>query len=467
MASLLANISGTSADTAPATWANIGDGEADEFEAVNVTVIGTGSVIILLMSMSPTLNGTDASADCRFTHDGSVIGPVMAIPGVDNTNEGTGGCLVYMQDGFSAGTHTFACQWQDRTGTPDTDTGRTRSFQVIEIEAADGSLIVDESSVASFTIPGTYADVGSIIPSAQTVASGDVLLFVCNVPITGGSSRSADFRFAVGGTQEGPEMTAAGWQATDVGGESSMMWVATGKSGSLVFSVQGQNRQGTTTCDTGRTRTFQVLKLTQNAAILIDDTATGQNNAPGSYADVPGLGGTSASAINGSESVLFFMCNVQIELTGTDETADFRFDQDGTLEGPECTLGFGDANNLWHGASMAWAKTGVTGTPTFGIQWQQRAATAVTDANRTRSFQVLEFQTTVFTTEQKSFRFYGDGTEAGSTAKAGQNIDITIGREETFHSRVGGQMTDDAPAISATLQYKETGDGDGEYRKLL
>ena len=71
-----------------------------------------------------------------------------------------------------------------------------------------------------------------------------------------------------------------------------------------------------------------------------------------------------------------------------------------------------------------------------------------------------------YTTEQDSFRFYDDGTESGSTALEAQNIDLSIARETTFHVRVGGQMTGDAPAISAELQYKETADAASEWRKV-
>jgi len=71
-----------------------------------------------------------------------------------------------------------------------------------------------------------------------------------------------------------------------------------------------------------------------------------------------------------------------------------------------------------------------------------------------------------YTTEQDSFRFYDDGTESGSTALEAQNVDLGIGKETTFHLRVGGQMTGDAPAISAELQYKETSDAASEWRKV-
>lgn len=68
--------------------------------------------------------------------------------------------------------------------------------------------------------------------------------------------------------------------------------------------------------------------------------------------------------------------------------------------------------------------------------------------------------------DQEAFRFYEDGTESGATAKDAQNVDVTVAQEEIFQARVGTQVVNDAPTESVTLQYKETGDGDAEYRKL-
>jgi len=69
--------------------------------------------------------------------------------------------------------------------------------------------------------------------------------------------------------------------------------------------------------------------------------------------------------------------------------------------------------------------------------------------------------------EQSDFRFYADGTESGAAALAAQNIDINIAKEIIFGVRVGGQITGDPVALSVTLEYKKTGDPDGEFRKLL
>lgn len=75
--------------------------------------------------------------------------------------------------------------------------------------------------------------------------------------------------------------------------------------------------------------------------------------------------------------------------------------------------------------------------------------------------------TPLATREQDSFRYYDDGTESGAAAKENQNVDLTIGKESTFGIRVGMQAVGDLDAESATLQVKDTGDADSEFRKLL
>lgn len=68
--------------------------------------------------------------------------------------------------------------------------------------------------------------------------------------------------------------------------------------------------------------------------------------------------------------------------------------------------------------------------------------------------------------EQAAFRYYGDGTESGSTALETQDTDISIAPETPFQLRVGMQASGDPAAESAELQYKETSDGASEWRKV-
>lgn len=68
--------------------------------------------------------------------------------------------------------------------------------------------------------------------------------------------------------------------------------------------------------------------------------------------------------------------------------------------------------------------------------------------------------------EQDKFRYYEDGTESGSTAILGQDVDITRSPEDPFQLRVGMQATGDLDTESAELQYKETSDAASEWRKV-
>lgn len=388
--SALFSVTSTSAATATGSWANL--------DEMSLTVTGTtaGDCILLTFSMSPLMTSTDAAAQFRFARGGTAIGPEIPLGGSDTTNEGMGGTLMFVDTGHSGGSVSYTVQWIDVTGTLDTDTSRIRSFQAVHFPAADANLLVNVSSTGAYTFTGSYADITGM-SSTQTVGStSDVLVFIGTCPVNEGAV-SVDFRFADGGTREGPELTAAGGQSSTLFCESSMAWAKTGISGSHTFSMQGTTRLGSPTAETTRTRYFQVLEVNRGALVL-SLTGTGQNNAPGTYADVPSLSGALTTSVT-TNSVLWMLSHAQIELTGTDETADFRFAQGGTREGPEVTCGFGDNTNNWCGSSLSWCKTGVTGTPTMSIQWQARAATAVTDNTRTRTIQVIELQTQTYKLE--------------------------------------------------------------------
>ncbi len=63
------------------------------------------------------------------------------------------------------------------------------------------------------------------------------------------------------------------------------------------------------------------------------------------------------------------------------------------------------------------------------------------------------------TIDQKSHRFYADGTESGSSVLADIDANITIAKQTTFQLREGGQTTGDKGAETAELQYRPTGVG--------
>ncbi len=108
--------------------------------------------------------------------------------------------------------------------------------------------------------------------------------------------------------------------------------------------------------------------------------------------------------------------------------------------------------------------TNVNSSTRVRIRWVSQAATTWWADVGVDEIEIVG--TPLASKEQDSFRFYEDGTESGAAARENQNIDLTIGQEDTFGIRIGGQMTGDPPTESATLQYKETSDGAAEWRDV-
>lgn len=68
--------------------------------------------------------------------------------------------------------------------------------------------------------------------------------------------------------------------------------------------------------------------------------------------------------------------------------------------------------------------------------------------------------------DQEGFRFYEDGAESGSTPLEAQDTDINISRETTFGVRILLDADGDPPSAQYQLEYKESGDGSAEWRKV-
>ncbi len=380
----LTSTTATNSTSAPASWTNITSLTG------TITPASSGSVILLIANVPITFSGTDASADFRFADGGSAItgAPVLTCGYSDNTNEGAHGMLVHALTG-ATGSHTYTIQWQDRTATPTLDSGRTQSFQIIELLSAEATLQVDVNRNDSTADPAAWADVTNMT-GTYTPASASVNLMIANLPTVHGADLMSDFQFAVAGTREGLSISQ-GFDAT--GGEgmnSGMMWAKTGVSVSTTFSIQWQERSAGNTLDSGRNQTFQVIEL-KSCDILADDSAT-SGSAPGTYADVPSL--TEAVTVGSTGSVVLMMGHIAVTIDGTDRTADFRFADGSTNEGPEMTLVYSDGTGPDHGnlGGMAWAKTGISGSKTLSMRWQDRTGTPAIDTGRTSTFQVLELK---------------------------------------------------------------------------
>ncbi len=389
MPNLLASITSVTSGTAPGTFADV-----PALSAV-VNVASVNSVVLLIAQIPTGLDkaGLHSSAIARFTRAGSRVGPEVWVGYEDGDDVGIGGGIVHAVTGVS-GSQTFAVQWQDgASDTPATlDTGRPRSFQIIELLDGEANLLVDIELTTSGTAPGTYANIPGFTASPTVDSAASVLLMIANMSTTLASDATADMQFAVGGVREGPEMT---WFYNDNAIEkagSFLSHIKTGISGVQTLSCQWQDRSGSPTIMTAHPRTFQVIELL-NTSILLNIESVTSGTAPATYANVPSLSGT--PTVGDSGSVVLMGANVPITLEATDKTADFQFADGGVREGPELTAQFTDNTDEGGGGGMMWAKTGISGSRTFSIQWQDRAATPTLDTGRTRSFYVLELESLV------------------------------------------------------------------------
>ncbi len=122
---LQAAVEDQTSQSSPATWADM--------TSMTGTYTPASADSINIMACNPViaLEAGDKAADCRFADDGSREGPLLTAMFTDNTNEGSSGAMVWAKDGIT-GEHDFSFQWQDRVADPNLDTGRDRSFFLLE-----------------------------------------------------------------------------------------------------------------------------------------------------------------------------------------------------------------------------------------------------------------------------------------------------------------------------------------------
>ena len=267
-ANLLVNVFSTSSGAAPASFADI-----PSFTGTP-TVASTDSILLFIANvMLLKTDGFQKTADMQFAVGGVREGPELTWCWDDSTADGASigaGCMTHVKTGIS-GAQTLSAQWQRRTGVPDLDTGRTRTFQVLELLSAD-LLVSVITSAAGAGAPATFADVPALSGVGVVDGIGSVVLMGGNVPIdSDATDRTADFQFADGGVREGPEMTAVFNDGVDDQACSGMLWAKDGISGSHTFSLQWQDRKATPALDTGRNRSFYVIDLKAAAIPVTSD----------------------------------------------------------------------------------------------------------------------------------------------------------------------------------------------------
>ena len=385
MANLLIDKGLNTAYTVTGSWDDITD------MSQSVTIAGTGSVVILMMSLQPQLTDDDECAFYRFTHDGNPVGPVLS-SWAEALDGGSGRTLYYALDGLSAGSHTFAVQAENRSGTVVIDTGYTRAFQCIEIETG-AKLLVDVESQLAATAPTPTPAAITGLDDTQTTAANSIHIWLCGVQIDDLVNDSVDFRFALDGTREGPATSS--WTSNTDKCDGMMVAYVTDNisAGSHAFSMHWVVRNSNPVADTSVIRTLQVIEVDSDVANLrVDVESIETGLTPASYADVPSLSGT--AVIDSTDSVVLMFGNVTLA-ANLRETADFRFEVGTTLEGAEMS---GFARSAGGGGfvttvAMGRAITGESGSTDIALQWQIRLATPEITANRPKTFQALDLIT--------------------------------------------------------------------------
>ena len=294
-----------------------------------------------------------------------------------------------LEVGLSAGNHTFEVEAQNRSGTASMDTGRPRSLQVIEF-VTGATILVDLATSVADAAPVSYANMTNLSASATPNSTSSVLLFLHGSQLEDGGDPTADFRFAIDGAQDGPEMSQS-MDATEEGTGLMMMWAETGvTAASHTFSIQWQQRaQAPNNMDTGRQRTLQVIDFEVDASILVDVISTTADDAPGTYADQDQMSGS--PDIDSTDSVVLLLANYQPE-ADSDDSADNRFQVGGVQVGPEISS-FTDSasDDRTDPCCIPFAVTGESGVTSMSMEWQIRDIGMSTDTARPRTFQVIDF----------------------------------------------------------------------------
>ncbi|MEE9215693.1 MAG: DUF2341 domain-containing protein [Thermodesulfobacteriota bacterium] len=389
---LLVDITSLSSGTAPATW-----GIVPGLTASGITVKNTSSVLLIIAQV-PLKDEGDATAEFRISVNGSATGSPVVTAFTDNIHS-VGGVhpmtIMFAVTGLSGSSNSFKCEWQDVISDANMDTAREQSLQVIEITDGDASILVNQSSTGAAASPSTWGNLFSA-SSISVAGTGSVLLMIANVPIdlSDSSDDTADFQFSVDGTKEGA-ITSVFKDEIDEGPGWSGMHILDGISGSHGFELQWQTREGqTTSVDTGRLRTFQIVEIKSNAVLKVDVNLTSSATSPVSYADMTGMTGTYTP--NASNAIHLIVANFNpSNATGgsAESTTQYRIAVAGTREGSELTT-FVDHDHEVTGLCQIWAKTGITASTTFSFQWEDLGndEVATADTARNRTFFVIEFE---------------------------------------------------------------------------
>ena len=380
---LQADIESITSDTATTSFAVL-----DEM-TVTFTPASSGSVILLLFAMTAEDGATDTILEFDFWEGGTKItGSPTGLAFIDNVDEIHGTVMMHAVTGYT-GSKTFAVAWREEFGVGATDTSRPRTFKVIELLAAEATLLTDVS-VTSTAALVTPAAVITDMTDTKTTASGAMHLMIGNFFPDGASPSRAILQFGIDSTIEGP--AAATWlQSSGLFQSTSMAWMRTGLSAaSHTFQWYGDEITGAVSADTGFNRTLQVVEITANATVLSDLSPTSASTSDTAFATMTGM---SASVTPNNSSSILLLLGTASSTGGADQSADLNWSVGGTQQGVRLSW-FADGNNQIPGVTVPEVATGVSGSTAFALEWADRNGkpSISVDTSYDRSFQVIDFE---------------------------------------------------------------------------
>lgn len=267
----------TSSANPSTSWGNL-------FSSGNVSIAGTGSVVLLFANVPMSIdNSSDYSIDYSFSVDGTREGAVTCSD-ADATNENNGWSGIHALTGLTPGNHTFELQYQDRSGTPSIeDTGYVRTFQVIEITSG-ATLKSSIISAGAYTGAGSsWSDDPNLDATVNIAGTASTVLHIANISmLDSGPDDTGAFRLEIDGAQVGADVTQfVDW--TDGGTRTLLAAVKTGLSaGNHTFNLGWYEVAADAFADTARNRSQFVIEFLGITYKLEGTTKDNDGNALGS-----------------------------------------------------------------------------------------------------------------------------------------------------------------------------------------
>ncbi len=385
---LLVDISSVaSGSNAGASFAQIG-------ALVDTVTVGSASNVILLIAVMPndiTTNSTEWGMEIQFAVDDVLEGPING-SFKDHQREGCSASLCWALTGISGSTK-FSLYWRNRTGTTVISTDHIRSLRVIEI--GNASLLVSKTSLTADDAVNSYTDIVDLTDTQTVTASSLHILLGNLLPSDADVANAGKYRFDV---QAKGLVGYEPYNFVDASNELcgvSSLWAVTGLSGSTDFAFQWFELDAglTTSTSGGRLRSFQVIEVTQDFDLQIDQLSKVSYSHTAGYTDITGMVATSIALDSANSVLLFSACAPGLPqgdntYTGRhyDGTTGFGGETQNFIDSSAQSNGCGHCNHM--------AITGLSGTHTFSYREDEIQGNVSQDVNKFRGLVMVELKET-------------------------------------------------------------------------